>query len=158
MTKASGSMTKEDGMMAMGTAKPGTLHGTAGHAARGTIHILDKGGKRLIHFTPDFKAEAGSDTYVVLSRGTKPGSGSARLAKLEHPAGEQMVAVPAGVDLHHYSHLLLWSKDRNLVVATADLPVAATGEGAKMGNKMGAEMGSKMGEKMGTDSSTSRSH
>jgi hypothetical protein len=114
-------MSKDEGSMAKSTAMSGMLHGAGGHRATGTVHLVAKGDKHQIHFTPDFKADAGSDVYVVLSKSEAPEAGSVQLGRLKHVAGEQTVEVPAKVDVSQYSHLLLWSKKDNVVIGMTDL-------------------------------------
>ncbi len=79
-----GAMEKEHGTMgdhaAMTMPEPslqGTLTGVGNHKATGTVHLVNGGGKRQVHFTSDLSAEKGPDLYVSLTNGPKPVKGPA---------------------------------------------------------------------------------
>ena len=119
-------MSKDHGSMAKPAPMSGMLHGAGNHHAAGTVHLLVTGDKHQIHFTSDFKADAGHDVHVLLGKSEAPAAESVDLGRLKHPAGEQMVDIPAKVDVSQYSHLLLWNKKDNTVIAMADLTTPGT--------------------------------
>lgn len=119
---------------AMGMAQPkveGTLTGANGYTASGTVHLLDAGGKRQLHFTPDFAADQGPDVYVTLANGPTPEEGaSLEVARLKRFKGEQTFEVPAQVGATRYSHVVLWSKRQGRAIAHAELHGAGVMEDA----------------------------
>lgn len=109
------------GKMMGGAPVEAMLHGTGGHMAAGTLHVVSQDGKHLVHFTDDFKSDPGSDVHVVLSNDATAGPKSVTVGKLKRSSGEQAIDFPKGVDPGRYSHLLLWSKKDNVVLAIAEL-------------------------------------
>ncbi len=100
----------------------GKFVGVQNHKASGTAHIVNAGGKRQLHFTPDFSLEKGPDVYVTLTDGSKRVTGmSLVIGKLTRFAGEQSYDRPATADLAKYTHLVLWCKKYSVAMAEATL-------------------------------------
>jgi hypothetical protein len=149
--------------MAKPTEMSGPLHGSGSHHAAGTVYLVTMGDKQLIQFTPDFKADAGPDVYVLLSKSAAPDTGSVQLGKLEHFTGKQTIDVPTNVNVGQYPYLLLWSRKGNAVIGMTELVEPDRSAEAPMRMDHGAMSGMdhskmppgqhKMGEdKMGNDS------
>lgn len=135
---AQGSMANEKGMM-QGPAKytlisQGTLAGTGGHQAAGTVHVFETDGKRRLHFDGGFKAEKGGQVEVLLSAQAGPDAGAVMVGTLKSFAGEQTFDIPPRADLATLSHVVLFEKRSNLVLGAATL---STGGMGMMGDKMG---------------------
>ncbi len=124
--------------MAMGEpSAQGKLVGVENHKASGTVHIINAGAKRQLHFTADFSAEKGPDVYVTLTDGPKPVKGmSLVIARLTRFSGEQSYELPTTADLNKYSHLVLWCRKYSVAMAEAKLSSPGTG---KMDGVMGDE-------------------
>ncbi len=100
----------------------GKLVGAENHQASGTVHIVNAGEKRQLHFTPDFSLEKGPDVYITFTDGPKPVEGASLVvARLKRFSGEQSFDLPAGTDLGRYSHLVLWCKKYSVAMAVAPL-------------------------------------
>jgi hypothetical protein len=105
-------------------AEPGTIHGVGGRMGAGVIHLVGKTmGAQQIHFTSEFKVEPSTRLHAVLSGDMLAGSGSADLGPIAS-AGDQLIAVPANVDLAAFATLLVYDTDSRTVVAATILPNA----------------------------------
>ena len=137
-------MKKDHAAMAMGEpSAQGKFVSAESHKASGAVHLVNAGGKRQLHFTPDFSVEKGPDVYVTLTNGPKPVQGqSLVIARLTRFSGEQSYDLPATADLTKYSRLVLWCRKYSVAMAEAKL----TSDAGKMDGTMGHE-GATMGKK-----------
>ena len=82
--------------------------------------VVEQDGKQRLQLTDDFAVAAAPELYLVLASGDAPDDGGLYLAKLEHPQGAQAYDLPEGRDLGKYTRLLVWSKQENRALASAE--------------------------------------
>jgi hypothetical protein len=104
--------------------EPGTIQGVGGRAAAGVIHVVGNTmGSQKIHFTSEFKVDASTTLHAVLSSDLMAGGGSADLGPIAS-AGDQLISVPANVDVAAFATLLVYDSGTRTVVAATILPNA----------------------------------
>jgi hypothetical protein len=122
---AVGAQEDHGGAAMKGPLAEGSFAGSEGHKAAGTVHLVDSGANRQLHFTPDFKVERGPDVYVTLTDSTRRVTGSSLVvAKLTRFSGEQVFDLPAGADPGRYTHVVLWCKKYRVKMGEAALAIA----------------------------------
>jgi hypothetical protein len=97
------------------------FHASSGHGATGSVEISREHGRQRIEFSDDFSLTGAPDAYIVLAAGDTPDAKSLWLPKLSSLKGKQEYDLPSSADASQYSKVLLWSKQHNMVVASADL-------------------------------------
>lgn len=113
---------KQPTMQAM--PAPGMIHGSGSRSASGTIHIVgNMKGSQKIHFTSDFKVDPSTNLHAVLSSDMMAGMGSADIGPIKS-AGDQLIDVPANVDVAGFATLLVYDTKYKMVVASTALPNA----------------------------------
>jgi hypothetical protein len=106
------------------SADPGTIQGMDGRAGTGVIHLVGNStGTQKIHFTSEFRVDSSSSLHAVLSTDLTAGASSADLGPIAS-AGDQLIDVPASVDVAAFATLLVYDSRSRTVVAATILPNA----------------------------------
>lgn len=110
--------------MAQQMAEPGTIQGVGGHSGAGTIHVVGQTkGAQKIHFTSEFAVGSSKTLHAVLSSNLMAGDGTADLGPIASK-GDQLIDVPATVDVGDYATLLVYDTANKTVIASTVLPNA----------------------------------
>ncbi|HWA16411.1 MAG TPA: hypothetical protein VG817_08255 [Gemmatimonadales bacterium] len=104
--------------------QPGKIQGAGGRPGAGEIHVVGQTvGAQKIHFTSEFKVEPSKALHAVLSPNLMAGDGTADLGPISSE-GEQLIDVPAHVDVSAFAVLLVYDTGSGMVVASTPLPNA----------------------------------
>lgn len=106
--------TAQEEVVARATVVPTTLHPASGY-----VRIVEEGGKRYVRFE-EFQTINGPDLFVYLASDTGA-SDFIDLGSLKATQGSFNYEIPAGVDLAHYSHVLVWCRAFSVLFNSADL-------------------------------------
>jgi hypothetical protein len=105
-------------------AEAGTIQGVGGRHGAGTIHVVGQTmGAQKIHFTSEFKVGPSAGLHAVLSNNLMAGDGTADLGPIKSE-GDQLIDVPANVDVGAFATLLVYDTGSKTVVASTVLPNA----------------------------------
>lgn len=93
--------------------------GESNHDTTGTVSLYESGEAPVIVFETNFDLGTQADAVVALGRdGYRP---EAVLGELYRPAGRQAYAVPAGIGIHAYNEVWIWSTGTNRPLGLARL-------------------------------------
>ncbi|MGH2607592.1 MAG: DM13 domain-containing protein [Gemmatimonadales bacterium] len=112
-----------DDAMAMSKSFHGSFTGVGNHEVAGGFEVVTENGKPMLRFTRDFSLSNAPDAYVVLSRTAGVDQQSVYLGRVKSFSGVATFAIPAGIDLARFSHVVIWCK--KFKVALADAPLAS---------------------------------
>jgi peptide methionine sulfoxide reductase msrA/msrB len=85
-----------------------SITGTPGHAATGTVEVIDLGGAKVLRYA-DFETINGPDLFVYLST-DKEATDFVNLGELKATEGNINYEIPEGTDLGKYKYALVWCK------------------------------------------------
>jgi hypothetical protein len=95
------------------------------HPTSGAAQIVIQNGKKYLKFDSSFQSESGPDLFVILHRKDSPKSyGKAdyvSLGRLKKVAGQQMYAIPTGVNIAKFKSVVIWCKKFNATFGFAPL-------------------------------------
>ncbi len=95
------------------------------HPTSGGAQIVMQNGKKYLKFNASFQSESGPDLFVILHRQDSPKSyGKAdyvNLGRLKKIAGQQMYAVPNGVNIAKFKSVVIWCRKFNATFGFAPL-------------------------------------
>jgi hypothetical protein len=87
------------------------------HPTSGAAQIVMQNGKKYLKFDSSFQSENGPDLFVILHRQDSPKSyGKAdyvSLGRLKKVSGQQMYAIPTGVNIAKFKSVVIWCKKFN---------------------------------------------
>ncbi len=109
-------MQKEEQMM---KELSGTVTGTVGHPASGTVKIVRADGKEYVRYE-NLKTINGPDIFVYLSKdmGAKE---FVNLGKVKSTEGNSNYEIPAGTNPAEYPYVLIWCKQFGVLFNSAKL-------------------------------------
>lgn len=105
-------------------SRSGVFSGNAGYMVKGTATLSQTGSQLSLTFSSDFQSSNGPMLGVYLAKNPSGGltaSNSLKLANLSSNTGAQMYAVPAGVNLTDYNHVVIYCIPFNIRFGTANL-------------------------------------
>jgi hypothetical protein len=95
------------------------------HPTSGAAQIVMQNGKKYLKFDSSFKSDSGPDLFVILHRQDSPKSyGKAdyvSLGRLKKISGQQMYAIPNGVNIAKFKSVVIWCKKFNATFGFAPL-------------------------------------
>jgi hypothetical protein len=95
------------------------------HPTSGAAQIVVQNGKKYLKFDSSFQSESGPDLFVILHRQDSPKSyGKAdyvSLGRLKKVSGQQMYAIPNGVNIANFKSVVIWCKKFNATFGFAPL-------------------------------------
>jgi hypothetical protein len=95
------------------------------HPTSGTAQIVMQNGKKYLKFDSSFQSESGPDLFVILHRQNSPKSYSkadyVSLGRLKKVSGQQMYAIPNGVNVAKFKSVVIWCKKFNATFGFAPL-------------------------------------
>lgn len=101
------------------------ISGRGDHKAAGHLAVATVEGTQVLRLDQGFAVDKGPDVWVVLSRDGNPTStGAVSVVKLARHTGAQDIAVPAGVDLAQYSHVVFYCRKYKAIMGVAELAAA----------------------------------
>ncbi len=87
--------------------------------------VVRQDGKQYLMLDAAFRSDPGPDLYVLLHREATPKNYAAgdyvNLGKLKQVAGQQMYAIPAGMDVAAYQSAVIWCQKFNATFGFAML-------------------------------------
>lgn len=105
-----------------GVSRSGQLQGVSGYSATGTVSLVsNRAGVLELVFSDDFASSSGPDLDVLLSPGETVSPASLNLGDLKSLSGGQNYAVPSGVTLDEFSHVIIHCVAFNVLFARAEL-------------------------------------
>jgi hypothetical protein len=95
------------------------------HPTSGAAQIVMQNGKKYLKFDSSFQSDSGPDLFVILHRQDSPKSyGKAdyvSLGRLKKVSGQQMYAIPNGVNIAKFKSVVIWCKKFNATFGFAPL-------------------------------------
>jgi hypothetical protein len=95
------------------------------HPTSGAAQIVIQNGKKYLKFDSSFKSDSGPDLFVLLHRDNSPTSyGKAdyfSLGRLKKVSGQQMYAIPNGVNIAQFKSVVIWCRTFNATFGFAPL-------------------------------------
>jgi hypothetical protein len=95
------------------------------HPTSGAAQIVMQNGKKYLKFDSSFQSDSGPDLFVILHRQDSPKSyGKAdyvSLGRLKKVSGQQMYAIPNGVNIAKFKSIVIWCKKFNATFGFAPL-------------------------------------
>ena len=95
------------------------------HPTSGVAQIVMQNGKKYLKFDSSFQSDSGPDLFVILHRQDSPKSyGKAdyvSLGRLKKVSGQQMYAIPNGVNITKFKSVVIWCKKFNATFGFAPL-------------------------------------
>lgn len=95
------------------------------HPTSGAAQIVMQNGKKYLKFDSSFQSESGPDLFVILHRQDSPKSyGKAdyvSLGRLKKVSGQQVYAIPNGVNIAKFKSVVIWCKNFNATFGFAPL-------------------------------------
>jgi hypothetical protein len=95
------------------------------HPTSGVAQIVIQNGKKYLKFDSSFQSDSGPDLFVILHRQDSPKSyGKAdyvSLGRLKKVSGQQMYAIPNGVNITKFKSVVIWCKKFNATFGFAPL-------------------------------------
>jgi len=98
-------------------------------AVTGGYAVATTNGHQVLSLTDDFTIGKASAPFVVLSTTTGLSDDAVWLGELKQRTGAQSFDIPAGTDVGHFSHVVVWSKSAKKSLASADLSHSAMSAG-----------------------------
>ena len=98
-------------------------------AVTGGYAVATTNGHQVLSLTDDFTIGKASAPFVVLSTTTGLSDDAVWLGELKQRKGAQSFDIPAGTDVGHFSHVVVWSKSDKKSLASADLSHSAMSAG-----------------------------
>jgi pentapeptide MXKDX repeat protein len=93
----------------------------------GGYAVATANGHQVLTLTDDFTLGKGSSPFVVLSSNSGLSEDAVWLGELKQRKGAQSFEIPAGTDVGHFNHVVVWSKSSKKSLASADLSHSAMG-------------------------------
>jgi Electron transfer DM13 len=95
------------------------------HPTSGTAQIVIQNGKKYLKFDSSFQSDSGPDLFVILHRQDSPKSYGksdyVSLGRLKKTSGQQMYAIPNGVNIAKFKSVVIWCKKFNATFGFAPL-------------------------------------
>jgi hypothetical protein len=95
------------------------------HPTSGTAQIVIQNGKKYLKFDDSFQSDSGPDLFVILHRQDSPKSYGKSdyisLGRLKKVSGQQMYAIPNGVNITKFKSVVIWCKKFNATFGFAPL-------------------------------------
>jgi hypothetical protein len=95
------------------------------HPTSGAAQIVVKNGRKYLKFDSSFKSDSGPDLFVLLHRQDSPKNYAKAnylsLGRLKKVAGQQMYAIPTGVDVAKFKSVVIWCRQFNATFGFAPL-------------------------------------
>ena len=104
---------------ASSTHSAGTVTGTLGHPASGTVRIVEAEGKKYIRYE-NFKTINGPDIYVYLAKDLDA-KDFINLGKVRATEGNINYEIPAGTSATDYKYVLTWCKTFSVLFNSAQI-------------------------------------
>ena len=117
--QAGDAMMKEKSDAMMQKELMGTIVGTAGHPASGTVRIVHANGKDYIRYE-NLKTINGPDIYVYLSKDLGA-EDFVEIGKVKSTEGNSNYEIPAGTNVQDYKYVLIWCKQFGVLFNSAEL-------------------------------------
>jgi hypothetical protein len=95
----------------------------------GGYAVATMNGHQVLSLTDDFTIGKSKAPFVVLSTTTGLSDDAVWLGELKQNKGAQSFDIPAGTDVSHFSHVVVWSKSAKKSLASADLSHSAMSAG-----------------------------
>ena len=90
-----------------GQMRSGTFTGENNHTVTGGVSIVDHQGGKAVRLGPDFYLDGAPDPKVGFGRGGRYVEGTL-IGALSSNTGEQVFAVPAGMDISGFDTVFIW--------------------------------------------------
>ncbi|MEM7422311.1 MAG: DM13 domain-containing protein [Pseudomonadota bacterium] len=97
----------------------GAFAGRSNHVTTGSAAIARQGGQWVVVLGPDFFFDGAPDPHVAL--GKNGYDKNASLAKLQSNNGQQIYAIPAGLDVANFSEIWIWCDQFSVPLGVASL-------------------------------------
>jgi Electron transfer DM13 len=95
------------------------------HPTSGAAQIVVQNGKKYLKFDSSFQSDSGPDLFVILHRQDSPKSYAkanyVSLGRLKKVSGQQMYAIPNGVNITKFKSVVIWCKKFNATFGFAPL-------------------------------------
>jgi Electron transfer DM13 len=95
------------------------------HPTSGVAQIVIQNGKKYLKFDSSFQSDSGPDLFVILHRQDSPKSYAkanyVSLGRLKKVSGQQMYAIPNGVNITKFKSVVIWCKKFNATFGFAPL-------------------------------------
>lgn len=103
------------------------------HPTRGSVQVVEEGGRQYLEFADNFGTNEGPDLFVILHRSDDViGSTQAPVHSinegdyvlvepLKAASGAQRYAIPAGIDAGDYGSVAIWCREFNATFGAASL-------------------------------------
>jgi hypothetical protein len=95
------------------------------HPTSGAAQIVVQNGKKYLKFDSSFQSNSGPDLFVILHRQDSPKSYAkanyVSLGRLKKVSGQQMYAIPNGVNITKFKSVVIWCKKFNATFGFAPL-------------------------------------
>ena len=95
------------------------------HPTSGVAQIVIQKGKKYLKFDSSFQSDSGPDLFVILHRQDSPKSYAkanyVSLGRLKKVSGQQMYAIPNGVNITKFKSVVIWCKNFNSTFGFAPL-------------------------------------
>jgi hypothetical protein len=95
------------------------------HPTSGAAQIVMQNGKKYLKFDSSFQSNSGPDLFVILHRQDSPKSYAkanyVSLGRLKKVSGQQMYAIPNGVNITKFKSVVIWCKKFNATFGFAPL-------------------------------------
>lgn len=95
------------------------------HPTSGIAQIVMQNGKKYLKFDSSFQSDSGPDLFVILHRQDSPKSYDkadyVSLGRLKKLSGQQMYAIPNGVNIAKFKSVVIWCKKFNATFGFAPL-------------------------------------
>jgi len=95
----------------------------------GGYAVATMNGHQVLSLTDDFTIGKSKAPFVVLSTTTGLSDDAVWLGELKQNKGAQSFDIPAGTDVGHFTHVVVWSKSSKKSLASADLSHSAMSAG-----------------------------